>query len=64
MSNILKAFIHIFNNYKVNIKDITSGNNRANNMGEGLESYVKNIFANTIDEIDEQKRLEELWSGN
>jgi len=60
MSNILKAFIHIFNNYKVNIKDITSGNNRANNMGEGLESYVKNIFANTIDEIDEQKRLEEL----
>jgi len=58
MSNILKAFINIVNNYQVNIKNLTQGNNRANNMGEGLETYIKDIFANTTNEIDEQKKLE------
>ena len=37
MSNILTAFINIKNHYQTTIKNITSGNNRANNMGEGLE---------------------------
>jgi len=60
MSNILKAFINIVNNYQVNINTITGGNNRANNMGEGLESYIKDVFAGTINESDEQKKLEEL----
>ena len=60
MSNIIKAFINIVNNYKLNISDITQGNNRANSMGEGLESYIKDIFAGTSNETVEQKRLEEL----
>ena len=47
MSNILKAFINIVNNYQINITNVTQGNNRANNMGEGLETYIKDIFANT-----------------
>ena len=48
MSNILKAFINITNNYKVNIQNLTRGNNRANNMGEGLETFVQDSFANTF----------------
>ncbi len=65
MSNILKAFINITNDYEVNIQTLTHGNNRANNMGEGLESYIKNMFAGTSHESNEQKKLqifEELYS--
>ena len=60
MSNILKAFINIVNNYQQNISTVTSGNNRANNMGEGLEYYIQNIFASTHNMTDETLRLEEL----
>ena len=60
MANVLQAFINIVNNYQVNISNVTSGNNRANNMGEGLETYIKDIFASTINETDEQVKLEEL----
>ncbi len=52
MSNILKAFINIIDNYTTNILSITSGNNRANNMGEGLESYISDAFADNFNEID------------
>jgi hypothetical protein len=58
MSNILKAFINIVNNYQVNIENVTNGNNRANNMGEGLETYIKNAFANTFNSNNEQNVLD------
>ena len=60
MLNILKAFINIVNNYQISIANVTQGNNRANNMGEGLETYIKDIFANTINETNEQVKLEKL----
>ena len=60
MSNILKAFINIVNNHQSNIENITHGNNRANNMGEGLESYIKNVFANTLNVDNSQQKLEIL----
>lgn len=60
MSNVLKAFVNIVNNYQVNISTVTSGNNRANNMGEGLETYVKDAFAGTVNANDGQKKLEKL----
>ena len=69
MSNILKAFINIINNYQTTVNKLIGGNNRANNMGDGLEEYIKNAFANTINETDEQTRLEKFaqvytYSGN
>ena len=60
MSNILKAFINIVNNHQTHIQNITEGNNRANNMGEGLESYIKEVFANTLNVQNPQKKLEIL----
>jgi len=60
MANILQAFITIVNNYQINITTVIQGNNRANNMGEGLETYIKDIFANTTNEINEQTKLEKL----
>jgi hypothetical protein len=69
MSNILKAFANIVNNYQINVNTITTGSNRANNMGDGLEEYIKNAFASTINETIEQNRLEKFsqiysYSGN
>ncbi len=69
MSNTLKAFINIVTNYQTNIQNITDGNNRMNNMGEGLEAYIKNIFADTISETNEKKKLEKIsktfsYTGN
>ncbi|WP_457749408.1 NgoPII family restriction endonuclease [Sulfurimonas sp.] len=54
MANVLQAFINIVNNYQVNITNITHGNNRANNMGEGLETYIKEAFSNTLLESDQK----------
>jgi len=60
MANIIQAFINIVNNYQQDIGNITNGNNRANNMGEGLENYIKDMFANTYHIEDENIRLEKL----
>jgi hypothetical protein len=48
MSNILKAFIHIVDNYQSSITQVSHGNNRANSMEEGLERFIQNSFANII----------------
>lgn len=58
MSNVLRAFINIINNHQANVSVVTNGNNRANNMGEGLEKYIKNCFAGTFEERDEQQRMD------
>jgi hypothetical protein len=58
MSNIIKAFINIVNNYNTNVQTLTQGNNRANNMGEGLENYIKDVFANTINQENITNKLE------
>ncbi len=60
MSNIIQAFINIVKNHTITISTITNGNNRANNMGEGLETYIQNIFAGTSHITDENERLTQL----
>ncbi len=60
MSNIIQAFINIVNSHEQSISSITNGNNRANNMGEGLEHYIKDMFAGTYKIEDENLKLEEL----
>ncbi|MDC0114693.1 NgoPII family restriction endonuclease [Methylophilaceae bacterium] len=47
-TNILKSFLNIHKVYKNQIVDTQSGNNRANNMGEGLEYFVKNLIADSF----------------
>ena len=69
MSNILKAFIHTINSYQSNVSTMTNGNNRANNMGAGLEEFIKDIFAGTINQTNVQNRLTTFsqtysYSGN
>lgn len=56
MINILDAIFNIAQRDELEIKDITFGNNRANNMGEGLEAFIKDSFANMFDETDKNIR--------
>lgn len=48
MKNILDAIVNISIIEDLTINEITFGNNRANNMGEGLESFIKDAFTNTF----------------
>ncbi|MEY5049878.1 MAG: hypothetical protein RLZZ175_3237 [Bacteroidota bacterium] len=69
MTNILEAIVNIANNPVVEIRNHYTGRNRANNVGEALEMFVKDAFANTIQEQDEQvknTRFSQVfsWLGN
>ncbi len=57
MSNSLRAFFNIVTNYRSGIENVTQGNNRANNMGEGLENFIKDAFAGTFAVDDLQERI-------
>ena len=69
MTNILEAIVNITNNPVVAIRNHYTGRNRANNVGEALEMFVKDAFANTIQEQDIQvknTRYNQVfsWLGN
>lgn len=56
MSNIISAIINLAKNPKIELFRNGSSHNRANNMGEALEEYIKDLFANTVDVNDESIR--------
>jgi len=60
MTNILKALKNLTENpiTDISARYSATGRNRANNMGEVLEKYVKDLFCNTFDITNEaQKNL-------
>ncbi len=56
MNNIISAIITLVENPKITLTRKGNSHNRANNMGEALEEYIKDLFANTVDIEDEQIR--------
>lgn len=60
MSNIINAIIQLVENPKFELKKYSESHNRANNMGEALEEYIKDIFAGTVNETDENVRNQKL----
>ena len=69
MTNILEAIVNIANNPVVAIRNHYTGRNRTNNVGEALETFIKDAFANLITETDEQERMKRYnevfsWLGN
>ena len=69
MTNILEAIINIANNPILEIRNHYTGRNRANNVGEALETFIKDAFADLITETDEQERMKRYnevfsWLGN
>ena len=59
MANIINAIINLVNNPINHLTDYYQGRNRANNTGDALEEYVKDIFANSF-ELPEGTRLEKI----
>ncbi len=60
MANIIDAIIQLVTNTKFELRVYSESHNRANNMGEALEEYIKDIFAGTVNEKDENIRNEKL----
>lgn len=58
MTNILEAIYNIVNHKNYAIREFYSGRNRANSMGDALENYVKDAFANSFQIEDEKSRME------
>jgi hypothetical protein len=57
MSNILDAICNIVTLKDLEVEEITDGSNRLLNVGEGLENFIKNAFANTFDVNDKKEKL-------
>jgi len=56
-TNILRAIERLVTSLKINIPLATQqSNNRANNMGAGLERYIQDLFADTLYQLDEIER--------
>lgn len=64
MSNILQAIKLLIESPIVDIKDFNSSTNRANSVGESLENYVKNVFADSfgISESEQIVRFNKVFS--
>ncbi|MBW4650693.1 MAG: NgoPII family restriction endonuclease [Kastovskya adunca ATA6-11-RM4] len=58
MSNILKAIKTIVDNPMPNLVNYYENKNRINSVGDALECFVKDIFADTVLETDKSNRLE------
>lgn len=59
-TNIIRAIINLVNNPVVELKEYADSHNRANSMGGALEEYVKDIFADTVNESDQTIRNKKI----
>ena len=58
MANILQAIHTIVSNDIPDVVDFYRSNNKINAVGDALELFIKDIFANTLNEIDEVRKQE------
>ncbi|MGV8147128.1 MAG: NgoPII family restriction endonuclease [Alkaliphilus sp.] len=54
--NVLDAIMILVDNPICELREFYESKNRVNSMGEALEEYVKDLFANTINETDPKTR--------
>ncbi len=59
-NNILKAIINLTKTPTYELKEFYTNHNRANSMGDALEEYIKDIFADTYAIKGEEQRLEQI----
>jgi hypothetical protein len=58
MTNILEAIYNISQLEELTVKDIAFGSNRATSVGDGLESFIKDAFTNTFNELDKKTKID------
>ncbi|WP_304334061.1 NgoPII family restriction endonuclease [Conchiformibius steedae] len=68
MSHILNAIYHLVSHTELEIQEQSHGSNRMNDMGAGLEDYIKDLFADSFGLTAQEKMQRHeavfLWSGN
>lgn len=57
-TNLLIAISNLVKNPITNLVSHYRGSNRANSMGDALECYIKDLFCNSLNETDQEKRNE------
>lgn len=62
MTNILKALMNVTKNPVTDLITHYRGSNRANNMGDALETYVKDIFCDSLEKNNIEK--DRLYNQN
>lgn len=60
MSNILKAIINLVSDPQLELGNYYNSRHRANAEGDSLEEYVKDLYAGTLREENEQIRLQQI----
>ncbi len=55
MTNLLQAIINIVKNPQTELIQLYVGSNGANNMGDALEAYIKDVFCNSLSADNKQK---------
>lgn len=60
MANIINAIINLVSSPKYELMEYSKNHNRANAMGDALEEYVKDLFADTVSENDTEVRLKKI----
>ena len=60
MTNTLKAILHIVENPSFQLMERYRGRNRINNVGDALERFIQDSFAETLRETNETRRLQKL----
>ena len=69
MTNVLEAIANIIEFKNYNIKSQYISNNRMNHMGDALENFVMDAFANTLGSEENQEKIQAhsdcfSWLGN
>jgi len=62
MTNLLIAISNLIANPRTNLTTTNTGANRANSMGDALETYIKDLFCNSFNEAPVDKNR--LYSEN
>ena len=57
MTNILEAIVNIANIANLEVNELTFGNNRATNVGDGLEVFVKDAFSDNLTTVDNAEKI-------
>ena len=60
MRNLIDAIHTLVQNPVTELKEFYKSKNRANSMGDALEEYVKDLFADTLTENNEAKLQDEI----
>lgn len=54
--NIINAICNLVTNPQYKLKQYALSRNRANNMGESLEEYIKDLFAGVLEDVSSEVR--------